>query len=250
VSLLDDLAGALGLARSLAIYYGQPWRRSALKRFYAELIAPGDLAFDIGAHVGNRARTLHALGARVVAVEPQPLFERFLAATLPKERMILVAEAVGAEAGRATMAISRRHPTVSTLSAAWLATAKSADGFEKVRWDAVHEVPVTTLDALIARFGLPRFCKVDVEGLEAEILKGLSQPIPLLAVEYLPAALPIADACIDRLEALGDYRFNLVVGEIHRFVDPRWRAPAEIRSVLREVAADGRSGDLYARLEP
>jgi len=248
VTLLDELASGFGLTRSLAIYYGQPWRRRALARFYAGLVKPGELVFDIGAHVGNRARTLHALGARVVAVEPQPAFERFLAATLPRERMILVPEAVGSRPGRATMAISRRHPTVSTLSKAWIDTVKSADGFQQVRWDAQHEVPVTTLDALIERFGRPAFCKIDVEGMEAEILAGLSQPIPLLAVEYLPAALEVADACLERLAALGDYRFNLVIGEQHRFVHDRWLTPAEIGGAIRQACADGRSGDLYARL--
>jgi hypothetical protein len=53
----DRLAGALGLARSLAIYHGQPWRTRALNRHYAEFVGPGDLAFDVGAHVGNHTRS-------------------------------------------------------------------------------------------------------------------------------------------------------------------------------------------------
>ncbi len=249
LSLFEGLAGGMGLTRSLAIYYGQPWRRRALARFYGELIKPGDLVFDIGAHVGSRARTLHGLGARVVAVEPQPAFARFLAATMPSERMVLVTEAVGARKGRATLSISRRHPTVSTLSKGWIERVKGEKGFEQVRWDATHEVAVTTLDALIKRFGSPAFCKIDVEGMEAEILAGLSTPIPLLAVEYLPAALPVAEACIDRLTRLGPYVFNLVVGEKHRFIAPDWRSAADIRRLLHETAADGRSGDLYAGLQ-
>ena len=70
--LADRFLTSLGLARSLVVYYGQPWRRSALRRFYGSIVKPGDLVFDIGAHVGSRSSTLLSLGTNVVAVEPQP----------------------------------------------------------------------------------------------------------------------------------------------------------------------------------
>lgn len=248
MNLAAGLATGAGLARSLVIYYGQPWRRRALKRFYAALVGPGSLAFDIGAHVGNRTRALHSLGVRVVAVEPQPALIKFLAATLPGDRIELIGEAVGAHAGRARLAVSRRHPTVSTLSRAWIERVAATDGFRKVRWDDEVVVAVTTLDALIERFGRPDFCKIDVEGLEAEILAGLSEPLPLVAVEYLPAALAVAEACVARLAALGDYRFNLVEGERHRFVGDAWIDAAAVPAALAQACAAGRSGDLYARL--
>jgi len=123
-----------------------------------------------------------------------------------------------------------------------------APGFEHVAWDATETVPVTTLDALIAEHGSPRLIKIDVEGFEAEALRGLSRAVPWIAFEYLPAALDVAAACLDRLEALGDYRYNLVPGERLAFALPDWlRAPA-LRAALAERARDGRSGDVYARL--
>lgn len=250
MSALAALSTGAGLARSLAIYYGQPWRGRGLDRFYARLIAPGALAFDIGAHVGNRTRALRRAGARVVAVEPQPAFRRFLAATLPRNGIELVGAAVGAAPGRARLSISRRHPTVSTLSRAWIETVGTTPGFRHVRWDEAVEVEVVTLDQLIARFGRPDFCKIDVEGHEAEILAGLSEPLPLVASEYLPAALPTAHACVARLEALGAYRFNLAIGESHRFALPDWVDARAIGAALERAAADGRSGDLYARTTP
>ena len=39
---------------------------------YARFLRAGDLAFDIGAHVGDRISSFRRLGARVVALEPQP----------------------------------------------------------------------------------------------------------------------------------------------------------------------------------
>lgn len=242
-----DIASALGLGRSLAVYYGQPWKTAALARLYREIVRPGDVAFDVGAHVGNRTRLLRRLGATVVALEPQPLFADFLRRTLPRDRVILRAEAVGERPGRLTLAVSRRHPTVSTLSQDWIGTVGRTDGFVGVAWDRRVEVAVTTLDGLIADHGLPRFVKIDVEGFEAAILAGLSHPVPWIAFEYLPAAVDVAVACLDRLAALGAYRYNRTVGEDHVFAGPWVDGPA-MAATLRAIPPGGPSGDVYARL--
>jgi FkbM family methyltransferase len=246
---MADVQTLFGIARSLAIYYAQPWRRRALRRFYGEMIAPGDLVFDIGAHVGNRSVTLAGLGARVVAVEPQPALAAFLDRHVVGGDIRLVREAVGREAGQATLHVSRRNPTVSTLSHDWIRTVGASDGFRQVNWDREITVPVTTLDDLIARFGRPRFCKIDVEGMEAEILRGLSSALQLIAFEHLPEAPAASRDCIARLADLGDYRFNLVIGEDHRFVCPDWITGAEMLERLAPGPdAGGRGGDVYARL--
>ncbi|WAJ26172.1 FkbM family methyltransferase [Antarcticirhabdus aurantiaca] len=243
-----DVASTLGLWRSLLIYRGQPWRTLALRRFCRTLVRPGDLAFDVGAHVGSRARALAAAGARVVAIEPQPLFADYLARRVAGPRIAVLPVALGRTPGRATLNVSRRHPTVSTLSADWIGKVREAPGFSGVRWEGRTEVPVTTLDALIAEHGRPAFCKIDVEGLEAEILGGLSQPIPLLCFEILPAAADIAEACIRRLAGLGPYRFGFVPGERHRLGD-EWLSADRMVARLPDIAAAGRSGDIYARLQ-
>lgn len=242
---MSRLSAAIGLTRSLVTYYGLPWRRRGLARLYGTLVKEGDLVFDIGAHVGNRSRTLHALGARVVAVEPQPLLVATLRRTLPTERVTLVTKAVGRETGRATLRISTRHPTVSTLSADWIGKVKATQGFGNVAWDEEAEVDVTTLDALIGEHGRPAFCKIDVEGLEAEILAGLSEPLALVAFEALPEAPDVTRACVARLSELGDYRFNLVRGEEGDFHSMEW---VDGPSIIAQAAAMRRSGDVYARL--
>jgi hypothetical protein len=63
---------AWGIARSLWIYYRSPGRRRRMDRLYSRFVVPGDLVFDIGAHVGDRTAAFCRLGCRVVAVEPQP----------------------------------------------------------------------------------------------------------------------------------------------------------------------------------
>lgn len=240
------LRGAAGLARSLAIYYGTPGRARALRRLYRGIIRPGDLAFDIGAHVGNRTRALRAVGARVVAVEPQALFHRWLGATLPRD-VVLHRVALGKSLGELELAVSRRHPTVSSGSADWLDDIAGDPTFAGVAWDSTETVEQTTLDALIGIHGRPRFCKIDVEGMEPEVLAGLGQPIPWIAVEYIPAALDRVRVCLDRLAALGDCRVNAVRGETGRFAWDEWLRPHAAAERLAVTAADGRPGDLYAR---
>ncbi|EHS53123.1 methyltransferase FkbM family [Rhizobium sp. PDO1-076] len=241
---------AIGVARSLLIYYGQPWRRRQLRRFYRDLISPGDLTFDIGAHVGSRSRTLLSLGAEVVAVEPQPAFARILAKRLAGRLKGFERVAVGASEGEATLRISSRHPTVTTISERFIDGVSRVEGFRKVVWDSEIRLPMTTLDRLIDKYGLPAFCKIDVEGAESDILRGLSQPIGLVAFEYIPALPEIACEAIERLQSLGNYRFNRVIGERHRFVDPEWKSADALMKDLATLAPESPSGDVYARLTP
>jgi FkbM family methyltransferase len=240
-----DAVQLAGLIRSLAIYYGAPGRVARLRRFYAGFVRRGDLVFDIGAHVGNRTRAFAALGARVVAVEPQGLFHAVLARTLPKRRIHLERAAVGAHVGEVELRVSRAHPTVSSGNADWQEHMAREPAFRRVRWDRVERVPGTTLDELIARHGTPTFCKIDVEGMEAEILRGLSQPLARLSVEVLAEAPDAAAACVDRLAALGDYRFNLAEGEAGHFAWPNWCDGPTALTRLRHLKGHG---DLYAFL--
>lgn len=245
-----NLNSRLGLWRSLAIYYGNPWRRRQQRSFYRALIRPGDLCFDIGAHAGNRTGLWAALGARVVSVEPQPLFMDYLRRRYGADnRIALVEQAVGAAAGTAPLYVSSRTPTVSTLSRPWIAAVQEDASFSGVRWESVVQVPVTTLDALIAAYGHPHFCKIDVEGYELEVLRGLSQPLEALSFEYVPAALDLAGACVQRLQELGTYQFNWSVGEGQRWQHDTWLSAARMLAYLRGPLLRSKSGDIYARLQ-
>ncbi len=237
---------AVGLGRSLAIYYGQPAKTRALVALYKTLLPPGARAFDIGAHVGNRSRALRRAGARVVAVEPQAPFTGFLRRTLPRD-IALVEAAVGARAAVAEMAVSRLHPTVSSLTPDFATAAGRLPGVGLVAWDQRQPVTVTTLDALAEIHGQPDFIKIDVEGFEAEVLAGLSRPAPLIAFEYLPGLPDVTRAALARLTALGRYHFNVVEGERHRLLWPEWRDADAARAWLSALPPTAPSGDLYAR---
>lgn len=238
-----------GVARSLGMYHAIPGRQRRLRRLYARFVVPGDLVFDLGAHAGNRARALAALGCRVVAVEPQPDFARLLRGLFARSDAVDVVEAaVAADAGRASLSISERTPTLTTLAPEWRDERLRDPRFAGIRWNRTIEVETTTLDALIARFGTPAFVKIDVEGSEPQVLASLTHPLRLLSFEYLPGALEQAHAVMARLDTLGPYRYNWSPGESYRLAASEWLTADAQRAALESPAARRVSGDVYARL--
>ena len=241
---------AAGLARSLLVYHAIPGRQRRLRRLYRQFVTPGDLVFDLGAHVGNRTRAFRALGCRVVALEPQPDCARVLRAIFRRARGVTVVEsAVGATDGRLHLTINERHPTLSTAADGWREERERDPRFANIRWNHTVTVACTTLDVLIARFGEPAFVKIDVEGGEPDVLAGLGRPLAGLSFEYLPGALDAVRACVARLSSLGRYRYNWSPGESFELAGPDWLTGDRLAAVLATAAARRRSGDVYARLD-
>jgi FkbM family methyltransferase len=245
--MLQGLRIARGVLRSLGIYYGHRGHASAKKLLYRQFIKPGALVFDVGAHVGDRIAIFRRLGARVVAVEPQPALVTTLKMLYGRKRNVVIeAKAVGRHIGTIAMKINVDNPTVSTVSEAFIDAARGAAGWHGQIWEETIEVPLTTLDALIAAHGRPAFIKIDVEGFEEEALAGLSQPVPALSFEFTTIQRALAGACVERCVALGFAQFNAALGESQKL--GAWRSAAEIVRWLDQLPDEANSGDIYARL--
>lgn len=203
-------------------------------RFYRRCVCPGQLCFDIGANRGSRAVIFTFLGARTIAVEPNET----LTGTLRRfPRVTVVNQAISDKRGRQTM-LFNRNDQISSLNPEWRKNwPEFSDWFERV-------VECVTLDQLIAQYGLPDFCKIDVEGYEASVLAGLTRPIPLLSFEATPGYESTTETCLASLSKLGDYEYNFAVGDDFQWLCPEWVTAKMVASLVATQA-----GDIYARLK-
>ena len=109
-------------------------------------------------------------------------------------------------------------------------------------------VDAVTLDALIARYGTPSFVKIDTEGSEDSVLRGLSHPVGKLSFEFTTIARDVAMACFERLSLLGDYRYNVALGESQRLTFDHWLPAATMKEHIGTLPHEANSGDVYAAL--
>lgn len=245
----SNIRAQLGLLRSKIMYIWRPLQRRRLQKFYQKLLPKDSLCFDIGAHLGNRIDAFVELGAQVIAVEPQPRCLDYLNRFNDHESVIILPKAVGASPGKATLHISHLTPTVSTLAEKSWRNQLNDKSDMPVHWEETLEVPLITLDQLIEAYGTPDFCKIDVEDYEAEVLKGLSQPIPLLSFEFFTWTPQRTQECLQLLNNLGNYQYNWSVGESMQMQADTWMDAATLTQTISSSKKEF-SGDIYAQLVP
>jgi FkbM family methyltransferase len=247
--MLDRLQTACGILRSLRIYYGDRSRAAKMDRLYGAFVRRGDLVFDIGAHVGDRIAAFRRLGARVIAAEPQPALVTVLRWMYRRDvEVVIEPVAIGQSPGHVDLRINVANPTVSTASEQFIDAARDTLGWREQRWTKRVRVPVTTLDALIARHGVPAFIKIDVEGFEAEALAGLTQPVKALSFEFTTIQRDVALSSVARCQALGFTRFNAALGESQALLHGDGVDADAIARWLVDLPHEANSGDVYAVL--
>lgn len=244
---MPSLAEWRGLARSIRVYRMDRAHGRAMDTMLRQFAGPGDVVFDVGAHVGDRLASFRRLGAKVVALEPQPVCARFLRFVHGRDSGVtLVEAAAGKTPGTLEMHVNTRNPTVSTLSKDFVASSNGAAGWEGQHWDRTIVTPVTSLDALRAQHGEPRFIKIDVEGFEADVLSGLSAAVPALSFEFTTIQRDVAYTCLNMCDHLGYARYNISLGESQVFAFDAPISALAMRNFVEGLPHTANSGDIYA----
>lgn len=250
-ALIVDRLKLLGLYEAARV----PWRwlsraatarhRRKMRKFYSEFVAKGDLCFDVGANGGNRTEIFLQLGTSVVCVEPQhSCTEQLRKLFGQRPDVFIVEKAVGDHEGFAELAMCDECSALSTLFDGWVTEGRFAKDYH---WTKTARVALTTLDALIAAYGIPQFCKIDVEGFELQVLRGLTRPIPFVSFEFTREFLENAERCSDHLLSAGLYAFQVSLGESMHFAFPQWVGRKELHDKLASLPGDMLWGDIYAR---
>ena len=225
------------------------YNRPEALRFLAGFIKRGDVVFDIGANYGWKTELFLLLGATVVAVEPQHDCLRVLDRKFKSDSFLKIEPlAVGAEESVGHIWKSDVRNQLSSMSGEWISAVKSSGRFKYFEWSSSQAVNVTTLDNLISKHGLPSFCKIDTEGYEFEVIRGLTRPIRVISFEYHMELLDVAIRCAERINGLGAYEFNYTIGETPAFAGNNWYEPQRLESRIRAKNASSLQGDIYARL--
>ena len=215
--------------------------------FYKGFVKPGDLCFDIGANIGERTDIFLNLGANVVCVEPQRDCIKILRSKYRhNSRVEIVDGGLSSQPGKMTLSICKDINTISTFSEKW-----KTGRFSSYHWDEQYDVRVITMDQVVEKYGVPDFCKIDVEGFEIEVLKGLSSPIRLLSFEFTREFIHDAQMCMEHLESLGKVEYNFALGD-NLMSNPgleinNWVTKELLLQKIDNISFTLLWGDIYAR---
>lgn len=215
--------------------------------FYSQFVSQNDLCFDVGANIGNRITPILNLGAKVVAIEPQKNCYRYLRYKFG-EKIEIVTNGLGESESIKDFYISDES-TISSFSESWIDAVKQSR-FKNSQWNKVEKIEMTTLDILIEQYGVPVFIKIDVEGYELNVLKGLTKPVKMISFEYtVPEQIDKAIDCITQIDKYNsNVEFNFSALESMTFSLPKWLLIDDmIKYINSNNFLETGFGDIYAQ---
>jgi len=221
------------------------YRKIKMEKFFREFISENDLIFDIGANKGDLSEIFLKIKAKVICVEPQSdcikkLNEKFG----ENKNVVIVPFGVSDSNSKLKIYVSQASSENATFSEKW----RKQGRFKHEIWQEADLVNIVTLDDLIKQYGVPRFCKIDVEGYEYNVIKGLSSnKIYCISFEFSYEFLSDTINCCLYLRRLGYNKFNFSVESNY---DLELAECQEYEKVIRKIKLfkdEKLCGDIYAK---
>jgi FkbM family methyltransferase len=219
-------------------------KKAISQKFYSGFLQRGPMpeegkkvAFDIGANKGNKVSALLGLGYEVIALEPEKNSLSTLRWRFSRNRKVTILDKGVSEApGKTSIYIAGPRSGLNTLSTKWKDVLQKSD---TNRWGKTftysdsYEISLTTLDELIRQYGLPHFIKIDVEGYENKVLKGLSHRVAFVSFETnLPEFLDETIECIAMLKNLSpEAVFNYSLSD--KMELDKWITGGELTNLIK-----------------
>jgi FkbM family methyltransferase len=220
------------------------------RNFYLQFLKPNSVFFDIGANYGNRIEPLINENIKIIAIEPQVECIKYLRKRYGGKITILQ-NGVGEKREDKIMYVSSNANILSSFSKDWINATKLSGRFKNISWNETRSIEMITLDYLIETYGKPAFIKIDVEGYELEVLKGLSSKVNVLSIEYtVPERKESLIECLDYLNNLSssDVMFNYCITENTEFALNNW---VNYNDIIKEVSSihflNTQFGDIYIK---
>jgi FkbM family methyltransferase len=222
-------------------------RQSRLMRaFYSSLLPKGALVFDIGANVGTMTTIFASLGAKVVAVEPNPDCARHIERTTSRHAVHVLQAAVGERNGFAELEVSDRKDKMSSLSREWREAVANGNRDYAGMWNRKLTVPMITVDSLVERYQLPFYIKIDVEGYEDRVIKALSTCPQFLSFEFNSTFLEPALSALDN-KIFDHSSFNYTLINPVKFELQDWVHRDELKKRILGLENGAGLGDIFVR---
>ena len=169
--------------------------------------------FDIGANRGDATIAGINLGYKVIALEPAPrVFVQLVGSFIYSKSVVPLRLAVGEKDGERLEFYECVEDGLSTLDKDWLTKPGMPYYGKEYRTISVN---TCTIDWLVEKYGRPDLMKIDVEGAEWGVLRGMSENYGKLALEWTQETMSDHNEQLQYLASIGYTEYRLQFIEDH-----------------------------------
>ena len=208
------------------------------------------LCFDVGAYTGNSIKRLKSLGyTKILCFEPSPnnFLQLFQTYGTNKNLAFMNAAATSKAGDIITFYQNPYLPWLNTANIDWIQNTRHKSLVPRLSATKVH---TTTLDRVIELIGvIPHYIKIDVEGHELEVLKGLHIKPKMVSFEWISERGKQNIAVAKECQRLGFTNFYFTEQEdVPKYTKKYALTFAQLLKKWKEIAGDDRSNSRWGSI--